>query len=123
MGPDPHAGSQPQHRTEGGQVNTIKLNNIEKIAQGRLSGFSPNYVQDTRTAAKWLIELVQEVKRLNNQRSVYRARVKALHKLLAKVDSEGENSGPDSDWDTGFLDGRYQLAEEIKKIFVAEGKE
>lgn len=104
-------------------MNRIKLNNIEKIAQGRLSGFSADYVRDTRTAAKWLIELVQEVRRLDAQRRVYRMRVNGLHKLLAKVDAESENQGPATDWDAGFFDGRYQLTEEIRKILGVDSED
>lgn len=97
-------------------MNTTKLYNIEKIAQGRLSGFSPNYVQDTKVTARWLIELVQEVRRLTNQRAVQRARITAIHKLLAKVDDESTNTGPESEWDAGYFDGRYLLSNEIKAI-------
>ena len=97
-------------------MNTTKLTNIEKAAQGWLSGFSANYVSDTRISARWLIELVQEVRRLSNQRAIFRARVGAIHKLLAKVEVEGENSGPETDWDSGYLDGRHSLADDIKKI-------
>lgn len=99
-------------------MNTIKLYNIEKIAQGRIGagGYSPNPIQDMRVACKWLVELANEVRRLDAQRRVYRLRVRGIHKLLAKVEAEGENSGPETDWDSGYLDGRHSLAEDIKKI-------
>ena len=96
-------------------MNTTKLNNIEKIAQGRLSGFSANYVNDTRMSAKWLIELAQEVRRLDAHRRVYRARSSAIHRLLAKVEAEGEHGGQ-TDWHSGYLDGRHSLAQEIKSL-------
>ena len=96
-------------------MNSTKLYNIEKIAQGRLSGFSPNYVQDTRVSARWLIELVQEVRRLNNQRAIQRARITSLHKLVAKVDRESEREG--------YYGGQYSLAQEVKKILGPDNEE
>jgi hypothetical protein len=98
-------------------VNTIKLDNIEKIAQGRIDagGYSPNPIQDMRVACKWLVELVQEVRRLDAQRRVYRLRVNALHKLIKDI-PENPDTRYSDDWEVGHMTGEAQLARKVRKL-------
>lgn len=104
-------------------MNIIKLDNIEKIAQGRVSsGFSPNPVQDIRIMSKWVIELVSEVRRLNNQRLVYRARVSRLHKLISQYPESHNFPYYATEEEMVEYHAKSELAAQIRKIFESEDK-